>query len=276
MYNNGVWQNPGANTYYGYGTPRPQAKNTQPLTPDQIAKLRQNGNGFDLKVTQEDLWRAACTHKEKDGRSTLVTEPDGTMRCTICGARFHMCDATKEEVQKATDLLIDMLQTSKTVYLDAPDSLVSNFYQMLALLAKFPDLWERAMQNFAQYDNTGATVNPMGPGYSAFNALNNLMTNPYNGYGYGYQQPYMAPMPGQGQYQQPYAAPQQAVQYPQYGYGYQPQGYQPQYDPNANPMAYGAPTAVAPQPGVIPNASAPAPAAAPAQAEVQQQQTFSV
>lgn len=250
MNNYGVPNQPGMTYGYNYGYARPQAKYTQPLTQDQITKLRQNPSTFDLKVEQEDIWRAVCTHKEKNGQTTLVKNSDGSWTCTICGETFNLCESSKEEVEAAVKVLIDMLQTSKTVYLDAPDNLIAQYYQVIPLLKKFPELWKRAMDNFAMYDNNGNNLNQMGPGYSGFNAMYNLLTNPYAGYA---QNGYGAPMPG----------------YPQAPM------YQQPVDPNANPMAYGVPTA--PAPGVIPpQAPAAAPAAPAQQAEVQQQQTFNV
>ena len=272
MYQN---NNPYANNLgYTYGVPRPQARNTQPLTPDQIAKLRQDSNAFDMKVEVEDLWRAACTHKEKNGQSTLVDKGDGTYVCTICHEEFKMCDSTKDEIKEAVNTLINMLQTSKTVYLDAPEELIKQYYQIIPLLKKFPDLWDRAIKNFSMYEGSAVTsVNPMYPGYSGYAALQTLLTNPYAGYGYqaAPQQPagYGYQQPAAGFYGQPMA--------PAYG--------APVADPSGNPMAYGVPGNIpaptAPAPGVMPGAAQPAPAAAPAaatapQAEVQQQQVFNV
>ena len=275
---------PYPNYGYTYGFARPQAKNTQPLTPDQINALRRNGNAFDMKVTQEDLWAAACTHKEKNGNSTLVQNADGTWTCTICHETFKMCENSREEIEAAVNQLIDMLQTSKTVYLDAPEGLVSQYYQMIPLLRKFPDLWDRAMKNFAMYEGTATGVNPMGMGYSGFGALGALMSNPYGGFmptmGQMPVMPGYQPMPG---YPQQPAAPA-APAYP----GYPMPGY-PMQVPDGNPMAYGAPgvpTPTAPAPGMMPGypqqpAAPAAPAAAPAttpgqQTEVQQQQVFNV
>lgn len=281
MYQN---NNPYANNGYGYGVARPQARNTQPLTQEQISKLRSDSNAFDMKVEVEDLWRAACTHKEKNGQSTLIANADGTYTCTICHETFKMCDSSAEEIEAAVNTIINMLQTSKTVYLDAPEELVRQYYQLIPLLKKFPALWERAMKNFSMYEGaTTPNMNPMYPGYSGFAALQNLMTNPYAGYGYN----------GYG-----YGAPQQPVQ--GYGYPQQPNGFYgqqqpmampygaPVADPTGNPLAYGvpgapvpAPAPTAPAPGVMPGMAQPAPAAAPVatpaqNTEVQQQQVFNV
>lgn len=259
-----------ANQGYSYGVARPQAKNTQPLTPEQIAKLRQDSAAFDMKVEVEDIWKAACTHKEKNGQSTLIQNTDGSFTCTICHETFKMCDSKVEDIEAAVNTIIDMLQTTKTIYLDAPNDLILQYFQIIPLLKKFPTLWDRAMKNFSVYDNASTQpLSPMGPGYSGFGALQNLLINPY-----GYQPaPYAAPVaPG---YQQPAPNP--------YGYQAPVYGAPVAMDPNTNPMAYGVPAGVptptAPAPGVMPQAPAPtqpAPAAAPVQPEVQQQQVFNV
>ena len=272
---------------YTYGMARPQARNTQPLTPEQIAKLRQDSNAFDMKIPAEDLWRAACTHKEKNGNGTLVLNNDGTYTCTICHETFNMCDKSRAEVESAVNVLLDMLQTSKAVYLDASEELVRQYYQMIPLLKKFPDLWDRALKNFSMYEGAMTGVNPMSTGYSAFAAYNTLTNNPYGGYGYMAPTP-MAPQQPMGYYQQPTMTP-----------------YGMPVDPNVNPMAYGVPNSVpmptvpqaAPAPGVMPGVpqmaptagvmpgvpqAAPVPTApvttpvATQQNEVQQQQTFNV
>lgn len=257
-------QNYPYNYGYTYGVQRPQARNTQPLTPEQIATLRRDTNGFDMKVEQEDIWRARCTHKEKNGQSTLISNEDGSYTCTICHETFNMSDASRKEIEDIVSRMIDVLQTSKTIYLDAPDELVNQYYQIIPLLKKFPELWERSMKNFSMYEGANFnSVNPMSPGYSGFAALNNLIMNPYAAYN------------TQAQYaQQPYGYPQQPYGYPQQQP--MPMNYQPMMDPN--PMAYAtAPTA--PVPGVMPTNPQPnanVTPAAPAQPEVQQQQVFNV
>lgn len=273
--NNGA---PNNNYGYAYSVARPQARNTQPLTPEQIAQLRQDSNAFDMKINTEDLWRSACTHKEKNGNSTLIQNNDGSYTCTICHETFRMCENSHEEVQNAVNLLIDMLQTSKTIYLDAPEDLVRQYYQMIPLLKKFPDLWDRALKNFEMYYNAiSGGVSPMSPGYSGFMAMQNLLTNP-NPFIGGYPQ-----MPGMAQQQMNPCFTQA------------PMGYPMQMNPqNMNPMAFGVPSGIpnptmqtaqaAPGVGVMPGTPQAAPvqqtpAATTAQqqtTEVQQQQVFNV
>lgn len=259
---------------YGYGVARPKARNTQPLTQEQIAALRNSSDGFDMKVTKEELWAAACTHKELTGQSALRQNEDGSFTCSICHKTFNMVDADRDTVAKLIKDVIDMLQTCKTIYVDAPAELIEQYFQMIVLLEKFGVLWDHAMRDFSQYDNAyPMTQYPIG--YSGFNALNALMTNPY------------AYMPGVQPGMQPGMVPQQPMQpgmpqqqFAQPVYPQQPMQ-QPMYGMPGNPVAYGTPVAapapapVAPAPGVMPGGN---PAAVPAtqQPEVQQQQVFNV
>lgn len=265
-------------TGYMYPPMAAKAKNSQPLTQEQIMKLRRNINALDMRLTDEDLWRAICTHKEKDtGKSTLVANADGTCTCTICGATFNMVELEKKDVDETVKKMTDILQTIKTIYLDGSEDLFKQFMQIIPLLQKVGLLSERALSNFSMYDTPSNPTVQSSPNYNGFNALNNIMMNPFAAQQqmFGYQQPmygYQQPM-----YQQP------PMQQPM-GYGYQQQPmYQQPVDNGMNPMAYGAPQAPAvpvpaPAPQAAPAPAAAAPVAAPQAPvkEVQQQQVFNV
>lgn len=289
MQNQNYFNNGG---YYGqpmapgqaFGVPMPKAANTQPLTEDQVKMLRQNDNKFDLKIDQTELLRAICTHKDPiNGQSTLISNPDGTYTCTICGATFPFFEGSVDDVRAAVQNILNIMQTDKALWLDAPEAMTRNFYQLIPLLMKLPAIHEMSVKNFAKYENNANNpMSPMGYGYSGFNALQNLMFNPYPAYGAPMQQP-MAPqygMPAQQPMANQYGAPMQQPMVNPYANGWgasaAPVAMNGAMDPN--PMAYNAP--VAPSAGVMPTAqqssapAAPAPAAAPA--EVQQQKTFNV
>ena len=273
------YQNP---NYY-YGQPQfgmapqqmPKAKYTQPLTPEIISKLRSSGDSFEIKVSQEDLWRSACTHKE-NGTPTLVSEGinpetgNEMLRCTICGESFEMVDAEPKQVEDAVGLILNLLQTSKTMYLDAPAELVKQYYQMIPLLKMFPKLYERSQKNFSMYENAlGMAPGQTAVGTNGFQMMGAMLSgNPYAGMpGYGYGQPMQPQMWGQPA--QP-TAPQQPGVMPQQPWGFQQQ---PMYQ---NPLMYGsAPVAPAPQPAPAPGVVPSAPAA-DASAEVVQQKQFNV
>lgn len=273
------------NQYFGqpqYGVipqQQPRAKFTQPLTAEMINKLRSTGDSFEVKVSQEDLWRAACTHKE-NGNPTLISEGvnpetgNEILRCTICGESFEMTDVDNKHVEDAVNLLLNLLQTSKTMYLDAPAKLVEQYYQMIPLLKMFPKLYERSQKNFSMYENAlGMVPGQTAVGANGFQIMGAMLSgNPYAGMAY---QPPMAPQPW-AQPVAPQMMPQQPVQ-PQYVA--QPQmwggGYQQQ--PNfQNPLMYGAAqVAPAPQPAPAAGVMPTAPSADPS-TEVHQQKQFNV
>ena len=286
------------NTMYGYAAPRLKARNTVVLTDEQIAKLKNNASDLQFKISEEDLWRSACTHKYRDGTQALSTcgtdHGENVYCCSICKQEFRMPALTKAEVQKRVDDILDVSNTIKTVYVDMSEDLAANFFKWETLVKKLPTLWEKSVQNFANYEApTGNGVNTFGPGMSGFSAINSMLS----GMPYGYQQPVYYAQPQQVYYSQPqqqvyYGQPQQA---PQAYYG-QPQQQvyysQPPVDPNANPMAYGAPQQVqntvpqqapqqmpqqeAPIPGIVPGTPAPVPAPTQQTGEIQQSKTFSI
>lgn len=230
MFNN--FQNQGyMNQNYGYPQPgvqyaqRPVAKMTQTLTPEQIKKLKNTGGTFDLQVSQTDMLKAICTHKE-NGNIVLVENNDGTVTCPICGATFTVMAVEQEQVQDATRVVFDVLQTIKTMYLDIPEDVATQYFQLLPLLEKMPKLYQIAMSNFNKYDNPNQFQNTGSP--YGFNMLS-AVTNPAYGMG---MQPMMAPNMYQPQpFQQPYQPQQPMMGNNPFGYGY------PQGAPGMMPMA---------------------------------------
>lgn len=254
-----------------------QVNVNQPLSQNEINSLQSKFNSFDLQVTDDEILRGVCTHKYLNGTSAYTVDPaDGhTCRCAICGESFRIYEGDVEEVEKSVNNLIDMLQTTKLLYIDLPQNVVKNYFQIIPLLKKFKDLWSHAISNFDannrmasnQYvystQNGTYQMNGFQVLNSIINGVNPTMQRPL----YGYQQaPVAQPVPNQPMYQQP------VYQQPTYG-----------YDPN--PMAYGMPAApvqaapavgtVPPAPQAAPVAPAQQPVAAPQQ-EVQQQQVFNV
>lgn len=242
----------GYNMGYQYVN-KPQPKQTQPLTQEQITKLRSSGDEFDWRVTQEQLWRAICTHKDKNGNSSLVQDGDGLFHCTICGKAFHMFDGNEDDVAAVVNQLMDILETTKAIYLDAPEQFASAYYQFIPLIEKFPKLWGKAVRNFSQYDGAQAVAPTNVYQFNPWAALNNI-TGGAGTFGgmpvYGQQQP-------MGYQQAPAGYPQQPMTgYQQQPMGYQQMGYQaPNMPMDTNPFVNNMPnpyTMQAPAPGMIP------------------------
>lgn len=242
-------------------TPRPQAKMTQALTPEQIKKLKGTGGTFDLHVTQTDMWKAICTHKE-NGNIVLVENPDGTVTCPICGETFTLSYMNNEEVTTVTSAVKDILQSIKTMYLDIPEEMATQYFQIIPLLDKLPKMYEIAKNNFNMYDQSNPVM--QGSNMYGFNALS-AFTSP----AFGMQQPMMMGGGNPAMYNQGGYMPQPGMpmQQPMMGgnpFGFNEAGYQPQ------PMQQPAQPQAAPQ--------ATQAAAAPAQdaQQVTNQKVFNV
>lgn len=221
MYNmmngNGMMMNGGMMTPGMMGGPQyaqQQAKMTQPLTKEEIAKLKNTGNAK-LVVDEIDLLRAKCTHKQ-NGQLTLQQNSDGSHTCSLCGQTFNLVDTDPAEVEAITARMIDVLQSIKTFYLDMPVNYASEFFVMIPLLKNTPTLYKIALNQFSKYE-TGSVVNQANPMYG-FGLLNTI-TSP------------MGMQPGMGMMQQQ-------------PYGMQPQGYgmQPQMQPQMMQPGMGMPT----------------------------------
>lgn len=229
------------NNFYpgGYAYPQQQVKQpkfSNPLSPERIAQLRNNGGGFSLQVPKDDIDRSGCTHRDPTTHQwSLNQNPDGSVTCTICGETYFPTeDATAESVNDAVGLVINILQTTKMMYLDIPDNVCREYFQMIPFLKKLPQLYKIAADNFRQYDGTFMGQQQQQSAFNTFNMLTNPMMaqNPMM---YQMQMPQMG-MPGM-QTQQP-------VQ-PMMG---QPMYQAPQMGMNGNPFdAAGQQSVAAPQ-----------------------------
>ena len=85
-----------------------KTKNIEPLTQDQIKKLRQGSNGFDWKVSEEDILRAICTHKDKNGVTALTEVGENVCHCSICGGTFR--SIVDSDIDKKIDEIMKRLE----------------------------------------------------------------------------------------------------------------------------------------------------------------------
>lgn len=191
---------------------------SQPLTAEQMQLLASKGGAFSTRVSQEDLYRSYCTHK-KDGNIVLNNNGDGTFTCPVCQETFAEVDLDQAHVKEVTKEMINILQMIKTCYMDIPERTAIEYFPIIPLLEKTPELAQIAMRNFSQYEQGSvvqAASNPYG-----FGALNSLMGAPmaYPGMVQQpmYQQPqYAQPVQPQAQYQYGQMAPAQVQATPQF------------------------------------------------------------
>ena len=230
---------------FGFNNGQPSTPQYRPyLTGEDYALLgkQHDGNLLSLQLDEKTLAKALCPHRDAQNRSTLYVDEDGMHHCSLCGAAFHLRSYTKEELTKINEDMINLMQVCKTVTTDHPVEFYRNFYVVIPLMQKVPDLYEdlsRSVNNFYNSQNNFNAMSPIGYNPDAFFITQNAL--------YNWGQPMMPPqgqmMPPQGQYMNPQGQcmnPQMV--YPQGGY---------------NPMAYGNPAAA---PAPIPAAPAPAPA----------------
>lgn len=252
----------GGYQYNGMGQPVVKVQNV--LTADEIKELQQQRSQFTLGLTERETKQAACNHRTIDGTSDslVFNQVTGTATCTICGYEFRPVDAdtTIDSIKEDTDRIVDILQTIKLLYTDLPGSAAREYFQIIPLIAKIPELFKFAAKNFASHENNAWQYNNANMG--GFAMLQNLNSMLGGNFGqpqmmgqpgvYAPQQPQMMGTPG---FPQAAYAPQPGVN--PFGYqgasqpGYQPmsQGYQ--YNPaqGTTPVAptVAAPTAPAPE-----------------------------
>lgn len=259
----------GGYAYQGMGQPVQKINNV--LTPDQIKRLQQKSQNFSLAISEEEMLRGICTHRNAEGTAdALVFDPmTGIARCTICGYEFKPIDPDikPENLKADVDNIVDILQTIKLMYVDLPAEAAKEYFPIIPLIEKIPQLFEFAAKNMAKHEIFNWQYNNRNMGaVSMFNNLQNMFANgvAYNP-AYNNMNGYMPQQPMMGQPQQ--FAPQQPVAgYPGmsngFGYpgasqptpnpafamgGYAPQTAGYQFVPGQQPVAPQATTPVAPE-----------------------------
>ena len=89
----------------------------------------------------------------------------------------------EKTIQQAVNVFIDILQTIKMLYLDIPEDVCDQFFQMIPFALKVPQLWRIAMENYKSY--YGATMNYNNGGSNTFNILDGIMNGSMMGMGMG-------------------------------------------------------------------------------------------
>lgn len=216
------------------------------LSEAEIKQLQQQRSVFTLGLTEKERLQGICNHRTADGMNdTLVYDnATGLATCTICGYQFRPIepDVSYDSIKDSTDRIIDILQTIKILYTDLPAESAKEYFQIIPLIAKVPQLFEFAAKNFAKHEYNMWSYQGSNMGGMAM--LQNL-SNMFGGANMG------QPMMQQSQFNGYATAPQQPVGYPNGGMQMmnQPVG--------ANPFGYPGASA-APNPAFNPQAANPA------------------
>lgn len=217
FYNNPYRQEQAAyGNSYQYA-PQNNVEWTQPLTTEEARSLRTTAPAFDvLNVSKEEMIKSHCAHRDPVRKElTLQEMGDGTFRCALCGEEFNLVDISEEEAEKYVNGIIDMLQTTKTLYVDLPPATIDAYFQMIPFLKKLPKLYRMAHDTFSRATGTSSvrsaymTRNPWLTMGQAVGGVFNGMPQygaPYDpNYGYNqYQNPqvYEPQAPGQNPFMQ--------------------------------------------------------------------------
>ena len=160
--------------YQGMQNPAPKFNN--PLTGEQIKRLQQTSQQFSLNISEEEMLRAICNHRNAEGTGDALNfDPvTGEARCTICGYKFRPIEAevSSEQIKDDVYRIQDILQTIKLMYIDLPAEAAKDFFPVIALLDKVPQLFDFAAKNMAKHESFGWQYN--GKNMGAINMFNNL------------------------------------------------------------------------------------------------------
>jgi len=225
------------------------------LTDEEIQRLRQErpgSNVLNLSIDPNTVLRSMCNHRDK-GQDVVQIKSDGSgeVYCPICGNSWSMEEMTKEELQELVQKLIAQMQIAKWAG-NIPNNVLRDYFTIMPLLEKFPDLWEYSMKNFNKMMSANgmyyatdampyAQYNAMFPGGSM---AYNVTANPYQQAYYNqpmqqqtvqFNTPYqpnmnMGQMPVNGQAANPAVNPMQAQ-----GFN---QPFNPQFANQQNMMMY--------------------------------------
>lgn len=175
------------NPAMGYVQNTPMPTNQSTLTPEEAQSIKAAPtNKINIAIEHNDVVRSMCNHKN-NGLDLVqrVGDGSGDVYCPLCGERWNPDLLTKEEIIDLINQLINQMQSAKWVG-DLPTELVREYFTMIPLLKKYPDIHEYAMNTFNKYYNANGMVNAQDANvYSMYNSLMGGV-NPY-----AYQQPNM-------------------------------------------------------------------------------------
>lgn len=149
-----------------------------PLTDEERKALKNNPvDEFNLSITNEELAKSFCTHKENDQYSVIVN-PDHTVTCKICHETFNPDVCTPEYIEETSRRMENILQTLKFLGVDLSGDVVRGYFGFLPYVKRIPQLYKLVNNSFGRYNentlyggvqqqNTGANI------FSMFNSVMN-------------------------------------------------------------------------------------------------------
>lgn len=209
------------------------------LTDDELKSLEQKKHEV-WSISKEQAARSKCTHKNpKTGLlDGYFKQGENLWHCNICNQDFHFVEVPQKDIEATTNFLLDVMDTTKFMWLAPPKDVVEQFYPVMDWIAKIPDAYRLAKQQWdsknqiSKLYTAGSMYTPPAYGTQAYGTTPGPISSDYAPTGV----PIMAPYQGYQAYQPPYQGPQYGQQYGQQTYqnqyGQQYGGYQPPQAPN--------------------------------------------
>lgn len=189
-----------------------------PINEEERKALKENPvDEFNLNVTNEEMGKAFCTHKEGNQYAVIINA-DHTVTCKICHETFNPDICTEEYIEETSRRMQNILQTLKFLGVDLSADVVRGYFGFIPYIKRVPQLYKLVNNSFSRYnENTMfGGVQSQNNGANVFNAFSAIMN------------------PGMPLYQQPaymtapvWGAPQGAA----------PVGYNPFYQQAQAPAA---------------------------------------
>lgn len=158
---------------------------TNPLTPEDEKELHRGAQALSLDIPKEAMLRAKCTHRDPATHNfTIRPADDGNgYVCMKCGAHFNVVDGhSMKEINEIIGGAIDILQTTKMMYVDMTPEVIQAYFVILPFLELAPKMYEAAVNTFKKVmpNTTLGQNNVPGNYYNAYyNMVGNAGANPW-------------------------------------------------------------------------------------------------
>lgn len=176
-------QYPIQSTYYPEQSPIKTPSN--PIGEEGIRALMATNNKLFFNITQKDVWEVLCHHTHGGNFQTVpVDEQRGIHKCKICGELINVhADISEKDLKAAVALLMIAWQQAKCYnYGTVSADLMYDYAQSLAVMRKFPDLYNFIMANFRQNSVQSQQVQSQysNVGQQTYNAIHSTSGFGYN------------------------------------------------------------------------------------------------
>lgn len=125
------------------------------LTDEELKKLQaRKTKKKKMSPSKIEKIKCRCNHRDVSGVcDSLIIDKGRVAKCKICRAKFRPKSPGNDTLvlaKESSKNVIDILQTIKIMYPDMPTEIADQYYEMIPLLERLPNLFEIANNNFNQ------------------------------------------------------------------------------------------------------------------------------